>query len=525
MNRNHNSTAALLLCATIATVTMACGRDEVWETTANDAQAIAMSDSVALVDFSASRLLTLAPSDDLSLQQKHYPLNEGYVNAVATPDGNRLLVLSRGVVPRQRASDAGPMLQVLDGPSSPAFRQYPLSDPLSGIALDPQSKFAVLYPLGDSAFVQNPNELAIVDLERAPAADNPSYVTLRSFGGEPQGFTFTPLLDLPGGPMRLLVVQTDRDVALVNLTKLDLPEITVPVATGGDTFTPGHIAVSNGDPADSNDARIAIQLVGQSNVIVVDLLPVPEEQAGTTPQSFRAVPNVVFVGGSPNDIAFVQTDGGLRLAALVGSNLTLVDPETGIAGSISLGQHFSRLSLVTNVVGETTDGSDVALLWSATSTNIGFVALGSTVGQPYKSVEMLPLGAPVADVYNVSGDSPHLRILRGIGSKMFVLDLLKRTAAPLISSAGATVTTSPDGQRAWVSKGRALAQLDLDSLHPKNFELTHDIDSVFDIERPSGRAVIAIHREGALGATVLDARQPSLAGAYHYSSLLLGDLR
>jgi hypothetical protein len=516
-------TALLLVAAS------GCERDPIWQQDVTGAQMLGMDSGVAIVDPAAERALLLTPAADLSLGQDSFTINTGFATTRVTPDGSRLLVLSHGVVPRQRADDPEPMLETFaSAPSARASHRYVLSDPLSGLALDPMSQFAVVHAQGDSAFLQNPNELAVIDLLRAQSDDNPVHLTLRSFGGTPQAFTFTKELVLPGGKRRLLVVQTDRDVALVDLNTPSVPEITIPLSSGSSKMVPGGLAISDGAIEKDDDARIAIRLQGDSSVIIVDLKPLIAGEEQDTPQTFRAVPNVVFVDGIPSDIAFVQTDGGLRLAALLGQRLTLVNPATGIASSVDLGSHtFSNMTLVTDVVATTSDGSDVAMLWSPGRKHIALVAFGSTVGQPYKAIEHVVLDQPVSEVAPVGGDNPHLRILRSAsGGAIHVLDLLTRTAAPLHASSSSTsLTTSADGGRAWLSHGAALARLDLSTLHPENLLLRRPISHAFDVQLPSGgSALIALHDGGAMGATVLDAAQPSLSTAREYAGLLLGEL-
>jgi len=526
-------TAAVAAVALIAGLNAAgCERDAVWESELDQAIALGLDRAAAIVDPQAERVLLLAPKADLTLEQQGFEINDGFATASATPNGARLLVLSHGVVPRQRATDPGPRLETFMANPAPARGYaYALADPLSGIAVDPLSRYAVLHPKGETTFLQNPNELAVVDLTRGAGETNPTYVTLRSFGGTPQSFTFTDTLSLPGGERRLLVVQTDRDVALVDFSALTLPDITIPLSGGSSTLVPGGVAVSDGSPDSDDDARIAIRVQGEANVIVVDLKAPLPDTVEQTPQSFQAIPNVVYVNGVPRDIAFVNTDGGLRLAALLGSTLTLVDPATGVATEIVLGStSFEHMSIVTDVVGAGVDGSDVAMLWSSESAKIGFLAFGSTVGKPYKSVELLSLPSPVRRVDDVAGANPHLRILSSTTSNnLFVLDLLTRTAAPLVATQTDTqVLTSRDGLRGWLSQGRALARLDLGSVHPQNLLLSRNITRVFDLQRSNGNpAVLALHTHGAFahGATVLDANNPTLAGAVEYAGLLLGELK
>jgi hypothetical protein len=350
--------------------------------------------SAAIVDRDANRVLMLPVEGDLTLAPTSIPMGHGFASARVTSDNTRLLTLCRGDVPRRKTTDEGPSLLVIDGNVNPrALDKYELTDPLSGLEIDPRSEFAVVYPSASDTetFVQNPNELVLVKLGQPPSATNPVPISLRSFGGRPQAFTFTPELELPGGARRILVASTDRDVALVDLSAPDKPEITVKLTGGADVLRPVGTAVTDGEPGVDDDARIAIRVANDPNVIVLDLLPTPPGKE--SPHSFLPVPNINYVGGVPTDMAFVKTDGGLRLAALVPSKkaLTLVEPITGTTTDVDLGAAFERITIVTDIVGETTNGGDIALVWSTSTPNVAFVTLGVTIGKPYKSVERVEL--------------------------------------------------------------------------------------------------------------------------------------
>ena len=185
--------------------------------------------------------------------------------------------------------------------------------------------------------------------------------------------------------------------------------------------------------------------------------------------------------------------------------------------------------MVTDEAGEAGAGGDVALLWSTSNPQIALVALGGAVGTPYRSLERIDLATPISEVVAVPGENRHLRVLSGTaGDEFVVLDLLSRTAAPLLASGGgARMVPSFDGQRAWLiaPSAAAIAKVDFTSLHPENFPLSHGVSDVFDVaRRGGGRAVIAVHRAGTGSVTVLDAIEPSLATAREYAGLLLGDL-
>lgn len=513
-----------------------CGqREDYWDEPASGGSpgpVHGMKSAVAMIDPSGERVIFASPQTVEVLAFSQAPLDRGFAASLPTRDGDKLVALTRGDVPRRRADDQGPGLSLID-PSGdvPTVTKYELADPMSGLALDPTGHFAVVYPSsGDSTFVQNPNELVLVDLTKPFSTSNPAPTTLRSFGGRPEGFTFTDELSLPGGSTRLLIVRTDRDVALMDLSAPEKPEITVKLSSGADSPVPAAIAVDDGDPEDPNDARVAVRLAGDSNVILLDLLPTPPDKVATSPHAFLPAPNIIDVGGVPSDVTFGRTDGGLRLLAAVPSKqaLVLVEPATGVTSEVKVGAPFDHLSIVTDVVGETTNGADVALLWSTSTASVAFVALGSTIGKPYKAVERLTLDRPIESVIDVPAPNDHLKILVGEGAASFVvLNLLARTASPLYASLGGTsVTPSADGKRLWMysSGSESLALVNVENLHPQNLVLNYGITRTFDLERKDGgRAALAVHGSWSMGMTLLDANDPSVEEATEYLGILLGD--
>jgi hypothetical protein len=525
-------THAFAFAALSAALSAGCNRDPVWTMPPGPANALGLTGAAALVDAAGQRVLMIPVRKDLTIDPVSVPIGRGYAASSVTPDGSRLLVLTQGDVPLTNTMDEPPALTVIQGSTHPGLvNSYPISDPLSGLAIDPLGRFAVVYPsAADSTFVQNPNELSIVDLSAAPGAANPTHLTLRSFGGRPQGFVFTPALDLPSGPARLLVASTDRDVGIIDLDHLGEGDVTVGLSASGEVRTPAQIAVTDSDPASGADARLAIRIAGDSSIVVVDLAPVPANAQPAPLHDFLPTPDEVQAGGVVSDLAFVSTDAGLRLAALVPSQqtLTLIDPASGIPTLVPLAAPLSHISIVTGAVDPTGPG-DVALLWSEQSPIIAFAALGGAVGKPYAAVQTLSLDVPIAAVYDVPKPNDRLKILAATDqSTFYVLDLVARTASPIVASYGATLTVSPDGLRAWLvtESEPDIASLDLGDLHPRNLILAEPVLAAFDVQREDGgRALVAVHDGDDIGLTVLDGETPSLTTAVDYAGVLLGDLQ
>jgi hypothetical protein len=534
--------------AIVATAIAACWfalagcdeRSELWNRPTARAEAYGLTDAVAVADPDAERVVLLTTDAERGVHTSYVPVQRGVRVVRPAPDGSKLFLTSEGDgegrPPEGRAAQ-GAALEVVTRNAGAAVR-YPLGEPLTGLALDPRGGWAVLYAdAASTAFVRNPNELLLVDLGRGPAtgaSPNPLPHTLRSFGGRPQRFTFTDELQLPGGARRLLIVETEQDVAILDLRSPDAPEITIQLTTGTDTrrLRPAGVIWSDGDAAD-DDARIGIRLDGDPTMLLVRLVPGDDGD-------FRPELNITDLRGVPSDAAFVRTDGGaLALAALVPSRsaAVLVDPTTGLTTDVTLPAAYKRLSLVTEAAGGGgTPGApvDVALLWNGDGGGAAFWELGRTVGRPYRSVETVGITAGVTAVVDVTGAHPELKILGTTASTFFLLDLRSRTAAPFVTSQQVvSVTVAAGGDRAWafVPGSRDLAVVGLVDRHPVEMQIDREISQLFEIAAaapgtPTGtRSLVAWQAQGSGGITVYDARATSdIDDRRNYSAILTGGL-
>lgn len=517
------------------------GRPSFWDTGVEPATTFGLSGSVAVLDKPVHRVVMLTADSDQRLRSHPITTGRNIINAVPLADGSQLFVVSAGHRARlgDKEADEPPSLTVIDGGPSPKGRRIDLggvlTDPLSGLAVDSTGRWLVLYAGGGAgkAFVENPNELLILDLMRDVGPSNPVVHTLRSFGGRPVRLTFTGPLNLPVGRRDLLVVESDQDLSILQLETPAESELTVPLTSGLDArrLQPAEITVDDGDPARTDDARIGVRLLNDRTVITLQLEP----SAGGV--GFKPTLNLTDVGGVPSSIAFVRTDGGLRLAALVPAtrSAVLIDPLTSLTTTVSLPAPYARISLVTGSTAGPAANADVALLWSggAGKEGIAFWALGQTAGQPYRSIETVGVSAAIEAVFDVpsSTGAPDqaLKVLKTGGtSSFYVLDLKIRTAAPLVTStANIAMTVSPTGERVWTftPHGVDLAVTDLVKKHPRTLLLERGVENVHEIARADGkRTLIAIHAEEGVGATVFDAATGDDATRRLYSGLLLGGL-
>jgi len=508
-----------------------------------------LGDEIALVDSSADRVVLLTAGANQSLTTTAIPVGVNILNAATSPDGKKLFVVSGGH--RAQLGDDQPnewpsITVISSGAQSAYYELKNITDPLAGLAIDPAGRWLVLYPGSgtNQPFVQNPNELVILDVSQKPEVAVAVAHTLMSFGGHPQRFTFTAPLVLPIGSHPLLIVESDQDLSLLNLDDPGKPEITVPLTNGSNTqlLSPAGVAVYPGDA--KTGASIGVRLANDDDVVALQFVLNVDANGNSIGNGFLPTVNLNNVGGIASDLAFVHTDSGLRLGALIPSKskATLIDPVTSLTQDVALPAPYQSLSVVTDALGSasgcnggTTSAvvpTDVALLWNGTSVQgqagVAFWELGQAGCQPYRSIDTVGVTDVVAQVLDVPTPNATLKVLQTRDADAFyILNLANRTAAPLeTSGSNIALTVSPLGDQVWSYVPYGLTVFATDFAHelPRSLLIERPVSGVYEIARAPGLApaVVVLHDEGGIGATVYDATTLDDTTRRLYAGLLLG---
>ena len=524
------------------------GRASYWSSPIADSPpTFNLGDEIALVDTSAGRVVLLNAGANQSLTTTAVPVGVNILNAATSPDGKKLFVVSGGH--RAQLGDdqpsEWPSITVIASGAEPArYDLTNITDPLAGLDIDPAGRWVVLYPGSgtNQPFVENPNELVILDVSVPPDQAVAVPHTLMSFGGHPQRFTFTPPLALPIGSHPLLVVESDQDLSLLNLDDLSKPEITVPLTNRSDTqlLSPAGVAVYPGDA--KTGACIGVRLANDDDVVALQFVSSVDASGNSLGNGFLPTVNLNNVGGIANDIAFVHTDSGLRLAALIPSKskATLIDPVTSLTQDVALPAPYQSLSVVTDALGSASGcnggtasagaPTDVALLWNGTTVQgqagVAFWELGQAGCQPYRSIDTVGVTDVVAQVLDVPTPNATLKVLQTRNAETFyILNLANRTAAPLETSSNVTLSISPLGDQVWsyVPYGLTVFATDLAHELPRSLLIERPVSGVYEIARAGmAPAVVVLHDEGGGGATVYDATTRDDSTRRLYAGLLLG---
>ncbi len=500
-----------------------------------DLQVRGLTGSVALLDPALNQVMMLTSPSKLDLAVTRLPVGRDVVRFVSSKARDRLFVLSRGVTPRYQASDEAPQLRVFDGGAQPGeLARYELQDPYDQLEIDPSGSWLIVH--GSQGLVSNPNELILVDSNEPDSSLALTSKTLDSYGGKPKAFVFTEGLQVADGSRhRLLVVEREKDLAIIDLDDLSSPEITVglPQSGSGGYAAPAGVVYHDAIEGEVG-AMLAVQLANDSNVFMLTLNAPTDSR-----HAYSLEANLVDVGGVPSELDFVQTrkDGGLRLAALVPSKKAakLIDPGSSNVQDVALPVGFTRIRRITSEVSESS-GQDIALLYGEATNTIAFWQLGTTTGTPYRSIDAYDLGINVGQVLDVPREkfSDH-KILSGSSSsavrQFYVLDLTQRKSFPLDALTDLALNLSPQGEQLWAFKagGRGFARLTFDPLQPSSLYTQEPIDFVHDFATELGdtqRSALALHllRVGArysIAATLFDADDPSTDDTPFHSELEL----
>jgi hypothetical protein len=550
----------------------ACGgRADYWDSEPTGVETYGLSGSVAVLDPALHRLVMLTSPRGLELETSLVPVGINPSIVLADERRERLFVLSNGVQPRRKTTDEWPSLCVVDGGTTPRLlARYDLehTGPYTGLAVDPLGEWAVLYQpptpaqgATTSGLLTNSNELILLKLPAAatPAAVDtvPRKVTLVSIGSQPKQLTFTPEFQLAAGVShRLLAVQTDHEVVLIDLTELTSVDVAprqiglpLPAAPNNQPGSPAQVVAST-DPT-TFQGLLGVRLVNDPNVVAYSVVLDGGE--------VKPSPNVAPVGGVPSDIEFVHATPGSppMLAALVPGGATpaavLVEPGTAVTQTVALPGKYEHMELVTEQVGGATAGTDVALLWGPASTTIGFWKLEKAIDTPYASVDQNQLAFSPSAVHDVVRDGSdlvpdrdytYLRILEASQQrKFYVVNLRDVTSPPIdVKLANCQLLVAPDGQRAWafLPTSAELGLVDFGTLHTTSLTLERNVTAAYDIAQlptataggavgtpPPPRALVALHQYSTnihteLDATVLDVRSPDAANTQYRAGLLLG---
>jgi hypothetical protein len=486
---------------------------------------LALGDRLVLVDRANARAVVVDVGEDpfepepVVAELPHDPAFAWNRNGA-----DEALVLCMG----RRASrnhDAEPAaLAVLDGDGE--VRSYPLgSSPFDSLTQSEDGRYAFLFKHGSAGrLLDNPNEVAIVDLERAPRDEGAiSLRTLRSFGDSPLAVVFSPPMQIVGEERRLAVVLSATNVTLIDLDHLDRVETTVQLSSpGGGAVGPTQVLFNPDAP------ELYVRGAGSDDVFVFNLAERPpgdeSEDDGAAHNDFRPFIDQLGIGGRPSDMALYPADDGARLLVLAdGTQAAVVSAGTSQVTTVGLPEAASRALVFTGASPRDRELKERALLYSEGSDAVMFLDLADLEERGSRNLELLRVGRQVQNLVPMP-EQQRVLLLHG-EQGVSLLDLQGRTISPITSNAVLTDARFDAARgRLWVAptNQRFVGLLELATGDTP--EVLLDAEVAKFVPMFDAGLVVVLHPSVVGYLTVLDADRPTRESARSLHGFLVAGL-
>lgn len=520
---------AVLVCLTVLG---ACDdpRHIGWERERRVLGPVPLKDAVAYIDSARDKVIVIDTTNDLP-RIHSYPIGRRAIFATHTPDREHLAVITRGEEARFEGQvDEDPQLFIIDAsvPGSVPV-SYPIGSPFDRLTLSHDGAIAIAYfsdsGADEEGFFRNPNEMAVIHLDRAPAADNPLLKTVRSFGSVPDGVVMSPPMTIPGAedptPRVFAFVLALNNITVLDATYPDRNEVSIRLDVGGAAVHPRELVFA------PNSATVYVRSDNARDVLEILINSDPPLGIDPLENDYRPALAELGAGGGPADISIYDDDTGQRMILAATPNtreVVVIDADTAQFRTIPTPDPIDRIllfpyndELATRVAVLASIGSRLPRVQILDLQNI----TDPTVSPDLTEVV---LDEPVLDVVPVGGRELAMIVHDDNRTVLGLLDVNLGSVSPLqglgrldsydFSSDGRYLI----GAAADVSR---VGFLDLDNLHPSDLRTDDFPERVFAL---SNGVVFVDHGASYGQATIIPSPDAERDESIVVSGFLLADL-
>lgn len=491
---------------------------------------IPLKRQLAWIDSALDRVVAVEAREDSEPTTHAWRIGRRPVFAAPTPDGERVLVVTRGEEALARGQvDEEPMLWKVDV-SKPGSAPvgYTVSSPFDRIAVSSDAKIAIAYfsEAGPDAegFFRNPNELAFINLEEPPSETNPVMKTIRSFGSAPTGIVLSPRMAIPGAAdpsERVFAFVLARNVVtIVDATHPERDEVSIRLDGAGSNVLPRELVFA------PNTATAYMRSDGARDVLEILLIDDPPQTESPAENDYRPVLGELGAGGAPSDIAVFDNANGIRyvLAATPATReLVIIDADTAQFRKVSTPDPIDRILLFPG--GDAPATTAVLAQLGAPMPRVHTLGLVD-VQDPLArlDLETIVVERPVRDLAPVPGRELAMMVHDDFRTVLGMLDVEIGAVAPLLGidrldtyaftpAGDFLVGTTDDIPR--------LGLLDLSNLHPTDLRLDYAPRQVYAL---ANGALIVDHGDPFGRATVIPSTTSQRKDAHVLSGFLLANI-
>jgi hypothetical protein len=404
-------------------------------------------------------------------------------------------------------------------------RHYPLSAPRGQMLLSADGRYALLWgqAKGDTggSLLNDPNRVALVDLDLPPSSDNPFERTLKATGGTVNAALITHPLNLNGEYRSVALFSFSDGISVWDIVNKENDEITISGLAGSSQFQLKRLV------EDVDNAQLYMI---RGNEPVLRVLSFGAA-AHASQNDFWPSWNQLSLGTSvPSDMMQYSDASVPKVLVATGRTLSVVDANNSTVATVALDAPATRIH---GYRGASPNDNDVdklrVLVWSEGGSAVSFVELTNLETAGSQNVELLSLGSYVlSDLVPLRGNLM-LTVLRGGG--VGTLDLDSRRFRPLASS---VQLTSPliesDARRIWVSgntgsaEDQQIAFFEPETLATGTVRLDYAVSEVFEFENAVRRRIVATHDSPIGSLTIVDGTETNRSNARMLEGFLVDGL-
>jgi hypothetical protein len=374
--------------------------------------------------------------------------------------------------------------------------------PFNTLAQSEDGRYAIAFRTGKASgrTLDNPNELVVVDLDKAPDADGA--VTRKTPDGLAHTLTsvlVSPTLRIAGQDRRLLVALSAAEITLFDLGHLER-RATIVQLDETRSINPVQIVWSSSNPT------LYVRATSSDNVFMFRFEQHDNDPLGN---DFRPTVNPLSGGGSPSDMALFGTGPDERLLVLAsGSEQVLViDPSTSKTNTLKLKAAADHVLLFQGSSPSDPRVQTRALVYGGMVPTVSFVDPVDLSDSPEDKLETLGLTGPATGLVPMLEDGQAL-ILQG--STVTLVSLQERTLTPIAASSSLTLNGAlfdESRKRLWVGPAHEpwIGTLDLQTGMTDELRLDAAIKDVVPMFNQNRLAVI--HDSGLGYVSLVDLDQ------------------
>jgi hypothetical protein len=525
------ASSVLALAACSLTACFAEDRPIAWERPRDVLGPVALKNQLVYADNARDRVVTLDLGDSARTGVRVHAIGRRAVFLMPVPGGERVAVLTRGEEAVIEGQIEEPPQLWLVHPGRPDSEPvaYPVGSPFDRLAIAQDGTVAVAYFSAGGAdadgYFRNPNELAIIHLDRPPADDNPVLRTVRSFGAAPDGVVLSPPMLIPGAeddtPRILAFVLAQNNLTMFDATHPERREVSIRLDLGGAPVQPREIVFAPGTATAylrSDNARDVLEILIQGE---------PGMVSDERDNDYQPALAELGAGGGPADIAVYDDLAGRRmvLAATPGTReLVVIDADTGEFDTVPVSDPIDRILLFPGAPGAV---PRIAVLASLASRlpRVHIMHLdGITDDLARADLATVALTEPVLDVVPVPGRELGMLVHDTGRTVLGLLDVALGSVTPLEGIGRLdTYAFSPDGAfLIGATEGvPRVGFLDLANLHPSDLRLD---DSPARVLAMANGSIFVDHGDPFGRATILPSATATRSQTRVLTGFLLADI-